>query len=297
MPRARTDVLLAERSPRPSAPTSPAAGAVTWRPWTLGTVLAVAVGAGAASVAGLVVDGLYRGPTVVAEGLRGGDLVTALGVVPALLALGPAAARGSRRALPAVLGLLAYLVYTYAYYVFAAQFNALFLLHAAVFAGAGAATGLVLRDAGAPKTVDPPPYTRAVAVLLVMVGASLLGMLVTALVRFAAAGDLPTDVLPYPEWRVHLGYALDLTMTTPALFVAAVGLWRRTAWGVLCGSAVTLWLAAYQFNYLASHLMLARADVAGVSLDDPRPYAMVAVFVVAAAALLRPATAHRSLGS
>lgn len=297
MSRARVDVLLAEPSPGPSGPSSTAGSAVPWRPWTLATVLAVAIAAGVASVAGLVVDDLYRGPTVVAEGLRGGDLVTALGVVPALLALGPAAGRGSRRALPAVLGLLAYLVYTYAYYVFAAQFNALFLLHVAVFAGAVAALGLVLRDAGAPVTVASPPFTRIVAVVLALVGTGLALMLVTALVRFAAGGDLPTDVLPYPEWRVHLGYALDLTMTTPALFVAAVGLWRRTAWGLLYGSAVALWLAAYQFNYLVSHLMLVRADVTGVSLGDPRPYAMLTVFVLAASALFRPTAAHRSLRS
>lgn len=297
MPRARTDLLLGERPVPPSAPGSSAPAAPSWRPWTLATVLAVAIAAGVASVAGLVVDDLYRGPTVVAEGLRGGDLVTALGVVPALLALGPAAGRGSRRALPAVLGLLAYLVYTYAYYVFTAQFNALFLLHVVVFAGAVAALGSVLRDAGVPTTLDPPRFARVVAVLLGLVAASLALMLVTALVRFAAGGDLPTDVLPYPEWRVHLGYALDLTMTTPALLVAAVGLWRRTAWGLLYGSAVTLWLAAYQLNYLASHLMLVRADVAGVSLGDPRPYAMVAVFVVAASALFRPTAAHRSLRS
>jgi hypothetical protein len=80
-------------------------------------------------------DGVYGEPVSVAEMLRGYDLVTVAVVVPGLVVSQLLARRGSTRAQLVWAGLLAYLVYTYAYYLFPTSFNPLLLLQVVVFSG------------------------------------------------------------------------------------------------------------------------------------------------------------------
>ena len=81
-----------------------------------------------AAVAGLLLDGVYGEAGSTAEMLRGYDLVTLVFVVPALASSQLQARRGSDRAQLIWVGMLAYLVYTYAYYLLGAPFEDLFLL-------------------------------------------------------------------------------------------------------------------------------------------------------------------------
>jgi hypothetical protein len=46
--------------------------------------------------------------------------------------------------------------------------------------------------------------------------------------RFAATGRLPEGIMPGSG--VHLVYTLDLALVVPSLALAAVLLWRQTAW-------------------------------------------------------------------
>ena len=92
----------------------------------------VAALAMAASLLGLLIDGIYAGATSTAEMLRGYDLVTVAVVVPGLMVALRFARRGSVRGQLFAASLLAYLVYTYAYYLFGTGFNDLFLFRVAV---------------------------------------------------------------------------------------------------------------------------------------------------------------------
>ena len=67
------------------------------------------------------------------EALRGGVLVSLLVAAPILIAALVLAVRGSIRAQPVLIGMLAYTLYDYAYYTFGAAFNDVFLLHIALF--------------------------------------------------------------------------------------------------------------------------------------------------------------------
>src|SRR6185436_20981908 len=85
-----------------------------------------------AAAGGLLLPGLYRDNLWVTSAWRGNDLVTLAVAVPLLLGAS-IAARGSRRALLVQLGMLAYLVYGYAFYLFGAAFNRFFLVYVAIF--------------------------------------------------------------------------------------------------------------------------------------------------------------------
>jgi hypothetical protein len=107
-----------------------------------------------ASAAGLVVDDVYGEPVAMAQMLRGYDLVTLVVVVPVLAYSLIRARRGSERAELMWAGALAYLAYTYAYYVFGTSFNDLFPLHIVVFGTSVFALVLVLLTVDASRVAD-----------------------------------------------------------------------------------------------------------------------------------------------
>src|SRR5215207_11212015 len=126
--------------PRQSPTSRPATASTTAAPsaqtrWRWAYVLSSAVGVLAllASLAGLLADGVYGEAESTAEMLRGYDLVTLVLIVPALVLSQLSARRGSDRAQLIWVGMLAYLGYSYAYYLLGTAFNDLFLLHAALF--------------------------------------------------------------------------------------------------------------------------------------------------------------------
>ena len=85
-----------------------------------------------ASAGGLFWDGLYRDNMLVTAALRGNDLITLIVAVPGLLIALLITRRGSARAHLVGLGLLAYMLYNYVFYLYGAAFNRFFLLYAAL---------------------------------------------------------------------------------------------------------------------------------------------------------------------
>jgi hypothetical protein len=104
----------------------------------------IAILAAVASAVGLLAGGVYRDNAFVAAGWHGNDLVTLVAVVPALAASLILSGRGSHRARLVGLGLLAYMLYNYAFYLFGAAFNRLFLLYVLLVTLSGLAIGLAL---------------------------------------------------------------------------------------------------------------------------------------------------------
>src|SRR5689334_20342185 len=84
---------------------------------------AIAVLAAVASAGGLLIHRLYRDNTWVTAAWHGNDLVTLAAAVPLLIGGLVFARRGSQRAVLVWLGMLAYILYGYAFYLFGAAFN------------------------------------------------------------------------------------------------------------------------------------------------------------------------------
>src|SRR5581483_3659321 len=78
--------------------------------------------------------GLYRDNTLVTAAFRGNDLITLAVAVPGLLITLLIARGGSTRAYLIGLGLLAYMLYNYVFYLYGAAFNRFFLLYVALVA-------------------------------------------------------------------------------------------------------------------------------------------------------------------
>ena len=258
---------------------------------TLGLAWSLAVLVLAASVAGLLVDGVYTGPESTAATLRAFDLVHVVLVVPALVLATARARRGSALGQLALASLGAYVVYTYAYYLFGTGFNDLFLLHAAVFGTALWLLALTLAGLDAESLanrfgVNTP--VRVVAGILALLAVSLGGLWVYSALETAVTGDVPAgSQLVETDLVVHLGMALDLAVLVPLYAGAAVLLWRRMPWGYVLAFLALLPGIVHQLTYLVAMPFQVAADVPGAVTTDPAEPVIVLLYLAAATLLLR----------
>lgn len=247
----------------------------------------------AASLAGLLIDGIYTGAAATAEMFRGYDLVTAVVVVPSLVIALRFARRSSVWAHLAITSLLAYLVYTYAYYLFGTGFNDLFLLHVATFAAGVSALILTVTaidvTSVANRFSDRTP-ARTIAGILGVLAAALGSMWVYFVIDNAVTGDVPAgSQLVETDTIVHLGIALDLSLLVPLYAVAAVLLWRHAAWGYLLATVALVAGLLHQVSYVVAMPFQVAAQVPGAVSYDPGEPVIVLLYLVAAALLLRGA--------
>ena len=251
-------------------------------------VLSAAVGGLmlAASSAGLFVEGLYPDDPWAREAFRAGDLVTMALVAPALITSLIMSARGSTRATLGWMGMLGYSVYNYAYFVFGARFNDIFLLHVAlfsisIFALVSALRGLDVDSLGG--GFRSKVVARSIGMFLLAVGLAQGGLWVFVVLRFVTTGQLLEDI---PVEGQHLVFALDLSLLAPTLVLASVLLLRVRPVGFVMGTAVSVFGAAYQINLMASGVFQANADVPGVKAFPLESIILTVGFVVASVILL-----------
>jgi hypothetical protein len=279
--REREAEVAANASGSPaSKPTPPMLQAARVLTGLIGTLMIVA------AVAGLFADGLYRDGSWAREAFRGADLVTLVLGIPLLIAGLVLSAHGSRRGHVVWIGMLGYAVYNYAYAVFGAEFNDLFLLHIAILSMSLFALACAVPSiAGEWKArIRPSHIDRWIGGFLVVVGVAQGGLWIALALRFAFTDQLLNDI---PVEGQHLVFALDLALLVPTLVLAGVLLFRRRPTGVLLAGAVTVFGAAYQINLMMAGVFQENAGVEGVKAYPAESLFLTAAFLVAAIVMLR----------
>ena len=201
---------------RPGAPVQ----TITRAQAMLGASVVVALGIAAASAYGLLADEPYRSlPEATVFAARGQDVVS-LVVAVALVVLALPARLTPTRFL-AWLGLLAYVVYSYAIYLTGVPMNRVFLVYVLIESVAGAAllAGLWHLAAMRWPTTASRRLRRGTGWMLVVVAVLFAGLWLSTLLPFAFGGSPPDPEgvggTPYPV------FVLDLVVVLPA--IAAVG--------------------------------------------------------------------------
>lgn len=236
---------------------------------------------------GLLGRGVYHETTWGRAAFRGGDLVSLVVVAPLLVWSLTRVRTGSRVAALLWAGALVYNVYNYAYFVFGASFNDLFGLHILVLTASAWSLVLMLPALHAsmrPGTGLTGVPARRVAVLLGSVAVCLGGIWGAAIARQAVTGHLLGGAAP-PAGQ-HTVFAVDLTFFVSSLVVTSVVLWRRTRWGAVAGTALTVGGSTYLLNLVAAQAFQAQAGV-DVATVSPLSLALVAAFGWAAVAMVR----------
>lgn len=213
-----------------------------WLWLTAPTAILLAIAAGSESL----VDGLFRGdaPYLVAQAI-GQDLITLAVALPALVISAILVSRGSGRARLVWLGVLVYLVYTYAISAFVVRFNPLFLVYVALLGCSLYALigGLATTDfAGIKARFTEKTPVRAVSIFLAVMAVLFYFVWLSEIVPALVAGYVPQSVTDNgtPTNPVHV---LDMAWILPAVALTAFWLWRKRALGYTLAGALLAFLS------------------------------------------------------
>lgn len=180
-------------------------------------------------------------PNILAQAL-GQDLFSLLVSLPGLVISAIRAGRGSLRARMVWLGILGYLLYTYAFLAFNVHFNILFLVYVGLlgcsaYAFLGGILGMKIERLTPGDNKDHT--AKVVSIFLVMVMVLLYVNWLSELVPALWLGDVPRLVreLGVPAYAIHV---LDMAFLLPAFGISAWGLWRRKPWGMLSAGVLLI---------------------------------------------------------
>lgn len=223
------------------------------------------------SAVSLIWPGLYRDNPLVKAVWRGNDLVTLAGAVP-LLGLG---LWWSRRGSPAGdlirLGVLDYTLYNYAFYSFAAAFNALFLPYVLllVLSTLALIAGLISVDPLVVKgrfSKDIPVKGIAGYLIFVALGLSVVYLIQTA--GFIFTGQIP-EIIEKTGHVTHIVPALDLSLLVPWLVLGGVWIWKRKPWGYVLSSMMIVKGVLYNLVLTAASLSSVQAGFPESAAEIP----------------------------
>jgi hypothetical protein len=256
----------------------------------------IAVFATIAAAGGLSIHGLYRDNIWIVSAWRGNDLVTLLVAVPLLVGALLSSRRGSVRAQLVWLGMLAYMLYGYAFYLFGAAFNRFFLVYVALFALS--VWGLivtvprvdVVRIGGSFSRRTP---ARLIAAYMLLTGLGLGTAWIAMSLGFVVTGKVPAPVVA-SDHPTGIVFALDLSLLVPGFILGGVWLWRRRPWGYVLAAIMNIKGATYTLALALGASVAARAGVPGAAAEVPLWAAFTAAGVLASVILLASCAPLRS---
>jgi hypothetical protein len=231
----------------------------------------IAILATVASGGGLLLDGLYRDNAFVTALWGGNDLVTLVLAVPMLIAAMTLARRGSHRALLVWLAMLNYMLYNFAFYVFAAAFNWFFLIYVALFTLSAIALifGLARIDTREiSQRFRPRTPIKLISSYLLLVGIGLSTIYVIQSLGFIIDDTLP-EIVVNTGHPTSVIFAVDLSLLVPVFIIGAIWLWRRQPWGYVLASISMVKGTTYTLVLAVVAVWGANAGVARASDEIP----------------------------
>lgn len=189
------------------------------------------------SLGGLLIPNLYRDNDFVTIVWHGNDLITLFAAIPLLIISLVLSHLGSLRGQLVWLGMLDYMLYNYAYYLFGTAFNPFFLIYVALFALSIYALIFSLSRIdynGICQKFRAQTPVRWIAGYMLFVAMGLIVVYFAQSLNFVATGQLPQIVIlsGHPTSMV---FALDLTLVVPLFILGGIWLWNRKPWGYVLG--------------------------------------------------------------
>jgi hypothetical protein len=208
--------------------------------------------AAVASGGGLVMKNLYNDNAFVKMAWHTNDIITLFVVVPLLIMAIFLAQKGNTRWFLILLGLLGYVFYNFAFYLFGAAFNVFFLIYAALLSLSACTLVLFLSQSSlntiALNFSEKTPvkwvsgYLLLIALMLFMVELSMI-------VPFLTSGTIP-ETIRLTGTTTSVVFALDFTIVIPVSVIAAVLLWQRRSWGFVMG--ITMLVKGFTYGLVLS---------------------------------------------
>lgn len=214
-----------------------------------------------ATIVGISLNTVYHDNDFVRTAWLANDWVTLAFVLPALLLIIFAAGRGSTMALLVWPGMAAYLVYNYAFYLFGAAFNKLFLVYILIVVTSLYSLVMLWKKAAAQSWQISTGARRYSMAYLLLIGLMLVLVEVPPIVSFIYSGKQP-PIIAQTGHPTAIVYALDLTFIVPACIGAVYGLWQKQNWAVPLATIMLVKGTAYGLVLVSGTLLLAARSVA-----------------------------------
>jgi hypothetical protein len=223
------------------------------------------------SIGGLLIKDLYRDNLFVNSAWKGNDLVTLTIAIPLLVVGMLSSRRGSTKGYLLWMGVLDYMLYNYAFYLFGASFNAFFLLYTillslAIFSLIFGLTNLrTVEFAHIPigkfSQVWSSGYLLLVALGLTLIYAS-------QSVSFILSGEIPA-IVAKTNHPTSVIFALDLTLLVPFFALGAVLLILRKPWGSILAGMSVVKGPLYTLVLVSGSVVAAKNGVGGAINEVP----------------------------
>ena len=253
--------MAATATAKPRGDTSGVASASLRVPYLLSGIIVVLMAT--ASAGGLLVEDLYRNNLWATSQFRGSDLVRLALVVPVFIAALSLAARGSARGQLIWLGMLWLTLYDYAFYLFGAAFNELFLIYVALFSVSAIALIFALPridvDAVARRFRAGTPV-RWISSYLLLIATFLGGLWVLQSLAFVFTGQPPQSLVDSGH-VTEIVFALDLALLVPGMIIGAAWLWRRRPWGYVVAGMMMVKATLYPIALIGMSVFAVSAGV------------------------------------
>lgn len=238
---------------------------------TLRPAMLTAVVAGITAITSLFFSQLYRDNAFVKTAWYANDWVTVGMSAATLVSLFYVGKFAKARLV--LVGLLGYFVYNYAFYLFGAFFNVLFLLYVGVVALGLFSLIRLLVTLPISQFQTTSNSIRFVAAYLFLITLMLLLVEMPPIWSFLTTGMLP-DIVVKTAHPTSVVYALDLTVVVPICLVAAVWLWQKKPWGVVLAAIMLVKGMGYGLVLCAGTLLLANRQI---DYDPLLPFYVVLV--------------------
>ena len=185
------------------------------------------------------------------------------------------------------------MMYTYAYFLFGAAFNGLFLAYVVLFSGSMIALITALWPLDAHSLIhvrSAQTRIRSFQVVwtcgyMAFVAVGLTTVYVLQSVRFITSGQLP-QIIRLSGHPTSLVFALDLSLVVPAMLYGTCWLWQARPWGYVLATVVSLKGALYTLSLAIASIVAARNGVPGTLGQLPLWVVLTVAGMIATLSLL-----------
>lgn len=218
-----------------------------------------------ASIGGLLMKNPYRDNDFVKMAWFTNDILTLFVVVPLLIITINLSRKNSIKWLLIHLGLLGYVLYNFAFYLFGATFNMFFIIYAALVSLSAFALILFLSNIKLETIAinfSKKTPVKWVSIYLLFIALILFLVEFSMIVPFLTSGKIPQTILQTGT-NTSIVFALDFTIVIPLSILSAVLLWQRNSWGFILGIMMLVKGFTYGLVLTIGTILLANSEVYG----------------------------------
>ena len=221
--------------------------------------------AATAADGGLWINNLYHDNAFVKSAWFANDFITLFVVVPLLIVSIYLFLVGSQRWFLVLIGLMGYVFYNFAFYLFGASFNMFFLIYAALVSIS--AIALILQFLNCDVSSISNKFNERTPVKWISIYLFFISLMLAIvegrmIVAYLISGTIP-DTIKLTGLSTSMVFALDFTIVIPFSILAAILLWQRSSWGYILGIIMLVKGFTYGLVLCVGTVLLAYSDAYG----------------------------------